>query len=73
MIDRLLLKTLLIDYIEDNRDGIIEILPTELIITGTAGVVTSITTTGTYSLTFGLKDIAENSLSGVVVNLNITT
>ena len=73
VIDRLLLKTLLIDYIEDNRDGIIEILPTELIITGTAGVVTSITTTGTYSLTFGLKDIAENSLSGVVVNLNITT
>ena len=73
VIDRLLLKTLLIDYIEDNRDGIIEILPTELIITGTAGVMTSITTTGTYSLTFGLKDIAENSLSGVVVNLNITT
>lgn len=73
IIDKTLLKNLLIDYVDDNRDGIIEVLPTELIITGSAGEVTSITSIGTYSLTFGLNDIADNSLSGVIVNLNITT
>lgn len=73
IIDRSLLKTLLIDHVVDNRDGIIELLPTELIIGGTSGEVSSISSTGTYSLTFGLKDIADNNLSKVVVNLNITT
>jgi hypothetical protein len=42
-----------------------------LIISGTAGVLSNITYAGTYSLTFDFSDIALNYLDGVVVNLNI--
>jgi hypothetical protein len=42
-----------------------------LIITGTAGVVNSIVQSGTYSLTFDFSDIAQNYLDGVFVDLNI--
>lgn len=73
IIDKTLLKGLLIDNITDYRDGLIELMPSELIISGTAGVVNSIVTTGTYSLTFDFSDIAENKIGGVNVNLNITS
>jgi hypothetical protein len=62
---------LLIDYIEDNRDGLMGIQSSNLIITGTAGVVNSIVQSGTYSLTFDFSDIAQNYLDGVFVDLNI--
>jgi hypothetical protein len=42
-----------------------------MIISGTAGVVNSISLVGTYSLTFNFEDLAHNSLTGVNVNLNI--
>lgn len=63
---------LLVDYIEDNRDGYMSFLPSNLIITGTAGNIDNILTTGTYSVTFDFSDIAHNYLDGVIVNLDIT-
>lgn len=63
---------LLIDYVDDNRDGILFITTQSLIITATNGNgISSITDQGTYSLTFDISDIAGNNLSGVVLNLTI--
>jgi hypothetical protein len=71
-ITRSRLIDLLVDYVEDNRDGYMYMNTYNLIITGTSGVVTTIIETGTYSLTFDFSDIAKNYLDGVIVDLNIT-
>jgi len=71
-ITRSRLIDLLIDYIEDNRDGYMNMNTYNLIITGTSGVVTTVSNPGTYSLTFDFSDIAQNYLDGVIVDLNIT-
>jgi len=65
------LRTLLIDYISDNRDGTMSMQDSDMIITATSGVVTQISQIGTYSLTFQFEDLAQNNLEGVVVNLDI--
>lgn len=63
----------LIGTVSDNRDGILSITGSNLIITKDSTTYTSITVSGTYSLTFaGIKDLAENSISGVVLTLTIT-
>lgn len=67
------LKDLLIDYIEDNRDGTMGIMDSEIIISGTAGVVNSISIVGTYSVSFNFEDLAANNLNGVKINLDIIT
>jgi len=68
------LKEILIDYVIDNRDGLITITTQSMVLTGTSGtVVDSIQDTGTYSLTFNLSDIAGNNLSGVILNLTINS
>ena len=71
-IDKSQLIYLLVDYIQDNRDGYMYMMPSNLIISGTAGTVDRILTTGTYSLTFDFSDIAHNYLVGVNLNLTIT-
>jgi hypothetical protein len=71
-IDKSQLIYLLVDYIEDNRDGYMYMMPSNLIISDTSGSVDKILTTGTYSLTFDFSDIAHNYLDGVIVNLAIT-
>ena len=71
-IDKSQLIYLLVDYIEDNRDGYIYMMPSNLIISATSGTVDRILTTGSYSLTFDFSDIAHNYLDGVIVNLDIT-
>jgi hypothetical protein len=71
-IDKAQLIYSLVDYIEDNRDGLLSMLPSNLIISGTAGNVNTILNTGTYSLSFDFSDIANNYLDGVIVELNIT-
>jgi len=71
-IDKSQLIYLLVDYIQDNRDGYMYMMPSNLIISGTAGTVDRILTTGTYSLTFDFSDIAHNYLDGVNLNLTIT-
>jgi hypothetical protein len=71
------LRNLLINHIDDNNmvgswsDGSMSMMDSEMIISGTAGVVNSISLVGTYSLTFNFEDLAHNSLTGVNVNLNI--
>lgn len=71
-IDKSQLIYLLVDYIQDNRDGYMYMMPSNLIISGTAGSIDKILNTGTYSLTFDFSDIAHNYLDGVNVNLTIT-
>lgn len=72
-IDKTSLIDLLVDYVDDNRDGIINISTQSIALTGTAGSsVDSIIGEGTYSLAFDLSDIAGNNLSGVLLNLTIT-
>ena len=63
----------LIGTVSDNRDGMISITGSNLIITKDSTTYTSITASGTYSVSFtGIKDLAENSISGVVLTLTIT-
>lgn len=67
------LRDLLIDYIDDNRDGIIQIEDSQIEInTSTSSIVNSIVTTGTYSLKFNFEDLAHNDLHNVIVNLDIS-
>ena len=73
VISKQTLIDLLIDHIEDNRDGLIDIMPSELIISGSDGIVNYISTIGTYSISFDFSDIAENKIGDVNVNLNITS
>lgn len=64
---------LLIDSIVDDRDGDMGILSSNLVITGTSGVVSSIVSTGTYSVTFDFSDIAQNYLDGYLINIDVTS
>ncbi len=62
---------LLVDYTHDVRDGLIQLSSDNLIISGSAGVVNSITTSGSYSVAISYSDIALNTLNATV-NLNIS-
>lgn len=62
---------LLVDSIDDNRDGSMLIASQNLIITGSQGSIETITVGGSYSLTFDFSDLALNYLDGVIVNLDI--
>jgi hypothetical protein len=70
-IDRNQLILSLVDSITDNRDGTMSMTASNILISGSSSV-TSITTVGTYSMTFDFSDLAQNYLNGVVVNLGIT-
>lgn len=65
------LRDLVIDYISDNRDGVMDIMDSQMFITGTMGEVNSISSFGTYSLTFEYRDLADNNLDNVILNLTI--
>jgi hypothetical protein len=65
------LRSLLINFIDDNRDGVMLMQDSDMVISSTSGVVNSISVVGTYSLTFNFDDLAHNTLGGVNVNLNI--
>lgn len=67
------LRDLLIDYIDDNRDGIMYLMDSQMIISGTATNISSINQVGTYSLQFNFEDLAENNLQKVIINLDITS
>ncbi len=65
---------LLIDVVDDSRDGVISITASNInIFNYSQSSVTSITSTGTYSLSFDISDIAQNNLSGVTFSLIVTT
>jgi hypothetical protein len=70
-ITKSVLRDLLVDYVEDGRDGTIEISDSNLIILGSSGPVESITSVGSYSLYFDISDLAQNGLEDVVVQLTI--
>lgn len=63
---------LLIDNINDNRDGTMSMMSSNLIITGSTGSnVSEILTSGTYSLKFDFSDLANNKLDNILMNLYI--
>jgi hypothetical protein len=70
-IDRNQLILSLVDHITDNRDGTMSMTASNILISGSSSI-TSITTVGTYSMTFDFSDLAQNYLDGVVVNLDVT-
>lgn len=66
------LKYLLIKKINDNRDGDMSMMSSNLIITSITGSnVSQIITSGTYSLSFNFSDLANNRLDGVLMNLYV--
>ena len=67
--DRLI--DLLVDYIDDLRDGSMNLMPSNLIISGTAGTTNVIGIVGTYSLQFNFTDLAHNDIHNVIINLDI--
>lgn len=71
VIDRDSLIGLLVDYIDDNRDGSMNLMPSNLIISGTAGNTNVIGVVGTYSLQFNFADLAHNDINNVIINLDI--
>jgi hypothetical protein len=46
-------------------------MPSNLIISGTAGTTNIIGFVGTYSLQFNFADLAQNDINNVIVNLDI--
>lgn len=62
---------LLIDFVTDSRDGTMSITASGVMLSSTQGSVSQINSEGTYSMTFGFKDIAGNGLDGVILNLTI--
>lgn len=71
--DKIGLFNLLISEIDDNRDGTMGMLASNIIVKdNTETVVNLVTTTGSYSMTFDYSDIAQNYLNEVIINLNIT-
>ncbi len=69
-----LLVNVLVGTVSDNRDGIMSITGSNLVITKDSTIYTSITASGTYSVVFtGVKDLAENSITGVNLTLTITS
>lgn len=71
VIDRDSLIGLLVNYIDDNRDGSMNLIPSNLIISGTAGTTNVIGFVGTYSLQFNFADLAHNDIHNVIINLDI--
>jgi hypothetical protein len=73
VLDKNNLLNLLVYSVNDNRDGLISVTGSNLIISGTSGTTySSITSVGDYSIGFNVSDIAENTTSGIVLNLTIT-
>ena len=63
----------LIDYCEDNRDGIITVTESNILIYyNSNNSITSITSSGTYSIKFNLSDLALNNLDDVLMTIGIT-
>jgi hypothetical protein len=72
-INSLQLLDVLVDYSEDNRDGIIVMTSSNVYLTSTSsGTVSVISATGSYQYKFNLSDIAGNVVdANTVVNINI--
>jgi hypothetical protein len=67
------LRTLLIENTLDNRDGLMTLTASNLVLQLGGVTVSSVATAGSYSLTFDVSDLAQNKIDGVVLNLTVTT
>ena len=67
------LITLLIASASDNRDGVISITTSNILLTSGSSPISSITMSGTYSLGLNVFDLALNNLNLVNLSLTITT
>jgi len=67
------LQSLLIENTLDNRDGLLALVDSNLVLALDGITVSSIATAGSYSLTFDISDLAENRIEGVVLSLTVTT
>lgn len=68
-----LLVNTLISSVVDNRDGTMSVTGSNLSITKDSVTYTSITASGTYSVLFsGIKDLAQNTNSNIILNLTVT-
>lgn len=62
-IDKELLTDLLIQYTEDNRDGLITLTDDNIILSDGSSDISVISATGSYSFTFDIEDLAGNSVN----------
>lgn len=62
---------LLINNIVDNRDGTMSISSANIVLTGTQGEVSQISSPGNYKMKLKLSDFAGNNLDNVEMNLEI--
>lgn len=69
-IEKQKLIDLLIDNINDNRDGDISIMPSNLYLSSATSSIDCITATGSYSLTFSFCDMAHNYINPLI-NIDI--
>lgn len=70
-ISKTLLKTLLVENTLDNRDGLMTLTSSNILLNLSGTTVSSIATVGSYSVTFDLADLAQNYITGVVLNLTV--
>jgi hypothetical protein len=65
-LDSNLLIDLLVDYVEDNRDGLIMLSENNLVINDGVNNINEITATGSYQVTFNVSDLATNELTATM-------
>jgi hypothetical protein len=71
-IDSNLLADILIDYVEDDRDGLISLSSDNLIINNNNTSIDLITSTGSYQVKFQISDLANNKVNvNTIVNINV--
>ena len=67
------LTTLLVENTLDNRDGLMTLTGSNLVLQLNGVTVSSVATAGSYSVSFDISDLALNQIQGVVLNLTVTT
>ena len=71
-LSKTLLKTLIVENTLDNRDGLMTLTASNFNFLSSGVTISTITQSGTYSVTFNVMDLAQNSIEGVVLNLTVT-
>jgi hypothetical protein len=62
-----LLIDFLVDYVNDDRDGLIILGSDNLVISNGIDEISEITTTGSFTVTFNVSDLADNQLSAIML------
>ena len=61
---------MLVDYTDDDRDGIMTLSSDNIMLSNALGTVSTITATGSYTVTFDYSDIALNYVNAII-NLSV--